>query len=133
MLNKSLFGKTTNFKQLTDTIRNRIPMWIGSYNIDDLHLFLGGWTYYEQLNNVDDRFALAYSNYFSWWLHRKVKDENPILHKEKCSLSLNYTSIIKVLAEEPTEQIILFFKLLDEFYNDFINGIDLGEIENELH
>ena len=78
MLNKSLFGETTNFKQLTDIIRDRVPMWIGSYSIDDLHLFLSGWTYFVNLNNIDDRFALAYCNYFSWWLHKKVKVEKAL-------------------------------------------------------
>lgn len=133
MLSNGLFSETTNFKQLTDVIRKRVSMWIGSYNIDDLHLFLGGWTYYEQLNNVNDEFALAFRNYFSWWLHKKIKEENPKLHQEKCSYSLNYTAIIKVLVEDQKEQISLFFKMLDEFYNDFENDVDLNKIESELH
>ena len=127
-----LFGETTNFKELTDTIRKRVPMWIGSYDINDLNHFLSGWTFYEYLNNVDDSFGLAFK-YFSWWLHKKIKEENPKLHSEKFSLSLNYTSIIKVLAEEHKEQIDLFFKLLDDFYSDFLNGVDFSKIESELH
>lgn len=128
-----LYGETTNFKQLTDIIRKRVPMWIGSYNIDDLYLFLSGWTLYELLNNVDDDFGLAFKKYFSWWLHKKIRDENYKLHKEKCNISQNYTHIIKVLAGDSKEQISIFFKLLDNFYNDFSSGVDLSKIESELH
>lgn len=121
-----------DFKELTTIIRDRPPMWIGDYDIDYLDRFLGGWTYYERMNNVSDEFGLTFYNYFSWWLHNKIKNDNPDLHHKKCGLAMGYTNLIKILESDSKKQILLFFQLLDGFYNDYINGIEFEEIKNNL-
>lgn len=121
-----------DFKELTTIIRGRPPMWIGDYDIDYLDRFLGGWTYYESMNNVVDDFGFAFCNYFSWWLHNKIKNDNPELHDKKCGLSMGYTSLIKILENDSKKQVLIFFQLLDEFYNDYIKGIEFEEIKNKL-
>lgn len=121
-----------NFKEFIDMIKCRPGMWIGNYDIEHLYLFLSGWTSYVYMNKVDDAFALAFKDYCSNWLHNKLINENPILHNEKCSLSFGWYTTIKSIIENPEKQIKFFFKLLDDFYTDFNNGVDFQEIEYNL-
>ena len=123
-----------NLKELIDRIRIRPGMYVGKYDLNCLELFIGGFVFCLQANEIENKFSMVYRNYFNFYVQRKVleKVKEELKNKLRYNNAMSFVQLIPFAESDPKKQFDFYFKCFDEFKILFDENYDFESLKKQF-